>query len=83
LWSKQIQKKGGEIIMAARVMTLPLVLLTGLLFSSCATLDRLNSEYEEETTRVEQMTPQQKADWERAQHEDFMIEMKGYFGDGE
>jgi hypothetical protein len=83
LWSKQIQKKGGEIIMAARVMTLPLVLLTGLLFSSCATLDRLNSEYEEETTRVEQMTPQQKADWERAQHEDFMIEMKGNFGDGE
>jgi hypothetical protein len=46
-------------------------------------LDRLNSEYEEETTRVEQMTPQQKADWERAQHEDFMIEMKGNFGDGE
>jgi hypothetical protein len=29
------------------------------------------------------MTSQEKADWDNEQHEEFMIEMKGYFGDGE
>ena len=69
--------------MKTRVMALPLFLLAGLFVSSCTTLDRLNTEYEEETTRVAQMTSQEKADWDNGQHEEFMIEMKGYFGDGE
>ena len=69
--------------MKARVMTMPLLLFAGFLVSSCATVDRLNTEYEEETTRVERMTPQEKADWEKEQHENFMIDMRGYFGDGD
>ena len=69
--------------MKARVEALPLLLFAGSLVSSCATLDRFNAEYEEETTRVAQMTPQEKADWEQEEHENFMIEMKGYFGDGD
>ena len=68
--------------MKTRMMALPLF-LAGFLVSSCATLDRLNTEYEEETTRVEKMTPQERADLEREQHEEFMIEMRGYFGDGD
>jgi hypothetical protein len=69
--------------MKTRMMALPLFFLAGLLVSSCTTLDRLNTEHEEETTRVAQMTSQEKADWDNEQHEEFMIEMKGYFGDGE
>lgn len=64
-------------------MILPLLFIAGFLISSCATLDRLNNENEEEATRVEQMSPQDKADWEKEQHEEFMIDMKGYFNDGE
>jgi hypothetical protein len=55
----------------------------GLFSSSCATVDRLNSEAEEETARIEKMTPQEKAAWEQEQHEEFMIDMKGYFGDAD
>ena len=79
----KIRKKGGELTMKARVMTLPLLLFAGFLVSSCATVDRLNTESEEETARVERMTPQEKADWEKEQHENFMIDMRGYFGDGD
>ena len=69
--------------MKARVMSLSVLFFAGFLISSCATLDRYNTEYEEEMTSVEKMTPQEKADWEKEQHENFMIDMKGYFGDGE
>ena len=69
--------------MKTRMMALPLFFLAGLFVSSCTTLGRLNTEYEEETTRVAQMTPQEKADWDNEQHEEFMIEMRGYFADGE
>jgi hypothetical protein len=72
----KIPRKGGEFIMKARVMTLPLLLFVSFLGSSCSTMNRLNTEYEEETTRVEQQTPQE-------QHENFMIDMRGYFGDGD
>ena len=64
-------------------MILPLLFVAGFLLSSCATLDRLDYENEEEAARVEQMTPQQKAEWDKEQHEEFKIEMKGYFDDGE
>lgn len=59
------------------------VFLVGLLGASCATVDRLNTEYEEETTRVEKMTPEEKAELEKAQREEFKIEMRGYFDDSE
>ena len=63
--------------------TLALVFFLGFLGSSCATVDRLNSEFEEETTRVEQMTPEEKAEWQKAQDEEYRIEMKGYYDDGD
>ena len=47
-------------------------LLAALLFgmflaSSCATVNRLNTEAEEEMTRVEKMSPEEKAEFERNQ----------------
>jgi hypothetical protein len=42
-------------------------------------MDRLNTEFEEESAQVTQMSPGERAEWEKQQHEDFMIEMKGYF----
>ncbi|HVO93265.1 MAG TPA: hypothetical protein VMT22_10515 [Terriglobales bacterium] len=65
------------------VKMLALVFLVGFLGSSCATVDRLNTEYEEETARVERMTPEEKAEWEKAQHEEFKIEMRGFYDDGD
>jgi hypothetical protein len=69
--------------MKTGITGLALLLLVGLFASSCATVGRLNTEYEEETARVEKMSPAEKADLEKQQHEDYMIDMKGYFGDGE
>jgi hypothetical protein len=68
--------------MKTGIIGLALLLLVGLFTSSCSTVDRLNTEYEEETARVEKMSPAEKAEWESQQHEDFMIDMKGYFNDG-
>ena len=57
---------------------LALLLLVGVLGSSCATVSRLNAEYEEEMARVEQMSPEQKAEWEQAQQEKQMIRWNEY-----
>ena len=57
--------------------------IVGLLGSSCATVDRYSTEAEEEATRVQQMTPQEKAAWENEQHEEYKVELKGYFDDGD
>ena len=46
-------------------------------------MDRLNTEYEEETTRVKQMSPAEKAAWEQQQHQDSKIEMRGIYEDTE
>jgi len=59
-----------------------LALLVGLFGSSCAIVDRLNTEYEEETARVAKMSPAEKTEWEKQQHKDYMINMKGYLSDG-
>ena len=59
--------------------TILALLVLAFFGSSCTTMDRLNTEYEEETTRVNQLNPMEKAEWEKQQHEDFRIEMKGYF----
>lgn len=53
--------------------TILALLVLAFFGSSCTTMDRLNTEYEEETTRVQQQSPEE-------QHQDFMIEMNGYFG---
>jgi len=69
--------------MKLAMKTLAMLLLVGLFGSSCATLGGLNTEYEEETARVEQMSPQEKAAWEHNRQEERKIELRGYFGDGE
>ena len=63
-------KSGGTILA---------MLVVAFLGSSCTTMDRLNTEYEEESARVKEMSPAQQADWEKQQREDFKIEMRGYF----
>ena len=67
--------KTGGIILA--------LLVLAFVGSSCTTIDRLNAEYEEETTRVKQMSPEEKAAWEQQQHQDSKIEMRGIFEDTE
>ena len=67
-------KTGGTILA---------LLVLAFFGSSCTTMDRLSTEYEEETTRVKQMSPEEKAAWEQQQHQDFNIEKRGTFDDGE
>jgi hypothetical protein len=59
--------------------TLLALLVLAFFGSSCTTMDRLNTEFEEESAQVTQMSPAERAEWEKQQHEDFKIEMKGYF----
>ena len=59
--------------------TMLAVLVLAFFGSSCTTMDRLNTEFEEESAQVTQMSPAERAEWEKQQHEDFKIEMKGYF----
>ena len=60
---------------------LTLLLLVGVLGSSCATVSRLNAEYEEEQARVEQMSPQEKVEFEKAQQEREKINWNEYIGE--
>ena len=62
---------------------LALLLLGGLLVSGCATVSRLNAEYEEEMTRVENMSPEEKAEWEKAHAEKEKINWNEYIGGGD
>ena len=61
---------------------LAVLLLVGLFGSSCATVSRLNAEYEEETTqemaRVAMMSPAAKAEWQKAQREREKINWSEY-----
>jgi len=63
--------------------TILALLVLAFLGSSCTTIDRLNTEYEEETTRVKQMSPEEKAAWEQQQRLDSKIEMRGIYEDTE
>jgi hypothetical protein len=65
------------------VKTLPLLLLVGLLGAGCGTVSGLNAEYEEETARIERMSPEEKAELEKAQREREKIEWNEYVGGGE
>jgi hypothetical protein len=69
--------------MKTTVKTLAVLLLVGLFGSSCATVDRLNAEYEEELVRVEQMSPEEKADFEKARQERETINWNEFIGGGE
>jgi hypothetical protein len=51
--------------MKSRIGMLALLLLVTLFAPSCATVSRLNAEYEEETVRIEQMSPEEKADFDK------------------
>jgi hypothetical protein len=42
-----------------------MLFLAGFFASSCATISKLNTEYEEEMTSVEKMTPEERAEWEK------------------
>lgn len=55
--------------MKAKAKTLIMLLLVGLIGSSCTTLSRVTSENKEELGRVEKMSPQEKAEWERAERD--------------
>ncbi len=62
---------------------LALLLLVGLLGSRCATVSGPNAEYEEELIRVEQMSPEEKAEFEKARHEREKINWNEFIGGGE
>ena len=65
----------------ARMLTL--LLLVGVFGASCTTVSRLNAEYEEEMARVEQMSPEEKAEFERARLEREKINWNEYIGGGD
>jgi len=69
--------------MKTTVKTLAVLLLASLFASSCATMSRLNAEYEEETARVERMSPEEKAEFDKAQHEREKIDWNEYVGGGD
>jgi len=59
------------------------LLLVAVFESGCATVDRLNAEYEEESARVETMTPEEKAEFEAAHPERANINWNEYIGGGD
>jgi hypothetical protein len=69
--------------MKTGVKTLAVLLLLGLFGSSCATVSRLDAEFEEETTRIEQMSPEEKAELENARRVEEHIDWLGYESGGE
>jgi hypothetical protein len=69
--------------MKTGVKTLGVLLLLGLFGSSCATVSRLDAEFEEETTRIEQMSPEEKAELEKARRVEDHIDWLGYESGGE
>jgi hypothetical protein len=61
---------------------LAIVLLGGLFTSSCATVSRLNAEYDQamtqETARVAAMTPEAKAEWQKSERQRTKINWNEY-----
>ena len=55
--------------MKATVKMLALLIVAGFLASGCAAVSRINAEYEEEMVRVEKMTPEEKAEWNKQGNE--------------
>ena len=69
--------------MKTTVKTLAVLLLVGLFGSSCATVDRLNAEYEEELVRMEQLSREEKAEFEQAAQEREKINWNEFIGGGD
>ena len=59
--------------MKTGVMTLAMVLLVGFIAAGCATVSRLDTEYEEEAARLETMSPEEKAEFEKT-HDPYKID---------
>ena len=57
--------------MKTAVQTLIVLFLVGSVVSGCSTVSRVSKENQEELSRVEKMSPQEKAEWERAQRNKF------------
>ena len=64
--------------MKTQITPLALLLVAALLVSGCATVSRLTAEYEEETTRIEQMTPGEKAEFEKEKRLQEKIDRRHY-----
>ncbi len=69
--------------MKTTAKTLAVLLLVGLFGSSCETVSRLNTEYEEEMVRIEKMSPEERTEWERAQQEKEQIELFEFSREGD
>jgi len=63
--------------------SLAVLLLAGLFGSGCATLSRINAEYEEEAMSCEAMSPDSKAECQAVQHERNKINWNEYIGGGD
>ncbi|MGE5216826.1 MAG: hypothetical protein ACM3SP_07480 [Chloroflexota bacterium] len=59
--------------MKTGVMTLALVFFVGFLAAGCATVSRLNTEYEEESARFEAMSPEEQAEFEK-KHDPYAVD---------
>ena len=57
--------------MKTAVQTLIVLFLVGSVISGCSTVSRVSTENQEELSRVEKMSPQEKAEWKRAQRNKF------------
>jgi hypothetical protein len=75
-------RKEVTLNMKTGVMTLVLVLLVGFLPAGCATVNRLNAEYEEEVARFDAMSAEEKAEFENI-HDPYRIEWGDIDRDGE
>jgi hypothetical protein len=65
--------------MKTTVKTLVLLLLAGFLASSCSTVSRLNTEYEEENARIENMSPADRAAHDQERHENEKLYWSEFF----
>jgi hypothetical protein len=64
--------------MKTTVLTLASLFLFGFLAAGCSTVSRLDTEFEEEMTRIEYMSPDEKAALEEEGKVERQIEWKGY-----
>ena len=69
--------------MKTGVKTLAVLLLVGLFGSSCGTVSRLDAEYEEETVRIEQMSPEERVALEKEKRAEQKIDWHGFESEGE
>jgi hypothetical protein len=59
--------------MKTGVLTLALALFVGFLVTGCATVSRLNAEYEEDVARVDTMSAEEKEEFQKT-HDPYRIE---------